>query len=121
MLLDLCERFHAQQPTDRKKLYATHEPDVQCISKGKARRRYYFGQKVGFSTTNRSKWIVGVKVSPGNPFDGHAPAATIAGVEKASIRGKVAKLKSRHLHKPREEIRRRLDAFRLQPAYAAQE
>ena len=33
-LLGLCERLHAQQKTDKKKLYSLHEPDVQCISKG---------------------------------------------------------------------------------------
>jgi IS5 family transposase len=32
-LLQLCERLHAQQPTDKKKLYSLHEPDVMCISK----------------------------------------------------------------------------------------
>jgi transposase, IS5 family len=33
-LLQLCERLHAQQPTDKKKLYSLHEPKVMCISKG---------------------------------------------------------------------------------------
>ena len=41
-LLALCERLHAQQRTDRKKLYSLHEPDVMCISKGKAHKRYEF-------------------------------------------------------------------------------
>ncbi|NQV26094.1 MAG: IS5/IS1182 family transposase, partial [Rhodopirellula sp.] len=35
-LLQLCERLHAQQRTDKKKLYSLHEPEVICISKGKA-------------------------------------------------------------------------------------
>ena len=33
------------------KIYALHEPDVDRISKGKARVRYKFGAKVGIATT----------------------------------------------------------------------
>ena len=33
------------------KLYALHEPDVDCVSKGKARKRYEFGCKVSIATT----------------------------------------------------------------------
>jgi transposase, IS5 family len=83
-LLENGERLHAQKPTDSKKLYSLHEPEVQCISKGKARQRYEFGQKVSLSTTNRGNWIVGVQVCPGNPFDGHTLASTISVVEKTT-------------------------------------
>jgi len=38
-LLGLCERLHAQERTDSKKLDSLHEPDVMCISKGKAHKR----------------------------------------------------------------------------------
>ena len=51
-LLGLCERLHKQQQHDKKKLYSLHEPDVMCISKGKAHKRYEFGQKVSVATTN---------------------------------------------------------------------
>ncbi len=33
-LLPLCDRLHAQQPTDKRKLYSLREPEVMCISKG---------------------------------------------------------------------------------------
>ena len=46
--------------TDRKKLYSLHEPEAMCISKGKAHKRYEFGQKVSVVTTKRNNWIVGV-------------------------------------------------------------
>lgn len=36
-------RLLRQKPKDRRKLYAMHEPEVDCISKGKARIRYEFG------------------------------------------------------------------------------
>lgn len=80
-LLSVCERLHAQQPTDKKKLYSLHEPDVQCISKGKAHKRYEFGQKVAVATTNLSNWIVGIKLCDGNPYDGHTLATTISCTE----------------------------------------
>ena len=80
-LLALCERLHAQQPTDKQKLYSLHEPETQCISKGKAHKRYEFGQKVSISTTNRGNWIVGAQLCEGNPYDGHTLAQALASVE----------------------------------------
>jgi IS5 family transposase len=80
-LLTLCERLHAQQPTDSNKLYSLHEPEVKCISKGKAHKRYEFGQKVSIATTNRGNWIVGAELCQGNPYDGHTLAQAIASTE----------------------------------------
>lgn len=34
------DRIRRQQPHDAHKLYSLHEPDVQCISKAKAHKRY---------------------------------------------------------------------------------
>jgi IS5 family transposase len=83
-LLQLCDRLHAQQPTDKRKLYSLHEPDVMCISKGKARQRYEFGQKVSVTTSNRGNWIVGVDLCKENPYDGHTLAQAIATVEQTT-------------------------------------
>lgn len=80
-LLTLCQRLHAQQPTDQGKLYSLHEPDVVCISKGKAHKRYEFGQKVALATSNRGNWIVGVQVCEGGPYDGHTLSSTLKKVE----------------------------------------
>ncbi len=81
-LLTLCERLHAQEKTDSRKLYSLHEPDVMCISKGKAHKRYEFGQKVSVTTTNRGNWIVGVNLCRNNPYDGHTLAQAIATTEQ---------------------------------------
>lgn len=81
-LLRLCERLHAQEKTDSKKLYSLHEPDVMCISKGKAHKRYEFGQKVSVTSTNRGNWIVGVNLCKGNPYDGHTLATAITTTEQ---------------------------------------
>jgi len=83
-LLGLCERLHAQEKTDSKKLYSLHEPEVMCISKGKAHKRCEFGQKVSVATTNRGNWIVGVDLCEGNPYDGHTLAKAVATVEKTT-------------------------------------
>lgn len=80
-LLALCERVHGQKPEDKNKLYSLHEPEVRCISKGKARMRYEFGQKALVATTNRKNWIVGAKSLPENPYDGHSLAESARHVE----------------------------------------
>ena len=80
-LLDRAERIRGQQPKDKNKLYSLHEPEVQCISKGKAHKRYEFGQKVATATTNRSNWIVASALMEGNPYDGHTLSETLTTVE----------------------------------------
>ena len=70
-LLTLADRLLKQQRHDKNKLYSIHEPDVECISKGKVHKRYDFGNKVGFVTTSLGNWLVGVKSFHGNPYDGH--------------------------------------------------
>ena len=80
-LLELAQRLINQQPQDTNKLYSLHEPEVRCISKGKAHRPYEFGQKVAIATTNRSNWILAAQMMPGNPYDGHTLAKTIQTVE----------------------------------------
>ena len=81
-LLERAERIMNQQPKDKNKLYSLHEPETQCISKGKARKRYEFGQKISVATTNRGDWILATELMEGNPYDGHTLAATMEAVER---------------------------------------
>jgi transposase, IS5 family len=83
-LLDRAERIRTQQPKDKNKLYSLHEPEVQCISKGKAHKRYEFGQKVAVATTNRSNWIVASALMEGNPYDGHTLTETLTTAERVT-------------------------------------
>ncbi len=69
--LALARRLLKQKKTDRNKLYSLHAPEVECISKGKAHKRYEFGVKASIATTNKSNFVVGGMALPGNPFDGH--------------------------------------------------
>jgi IS5 family transposase len=50
---------------------------VECISKGKAHKRYEFGCKVSLGGTSRGGWIVAAKSCAGNPYDGHTLQSTI--------------------------------------------
>ena len=78
----LTKRLLDQQRHDKKKLYALHAPEVECIAKGKAHKRYEFGVKVSIATTNRSNLVVGAISLPGNPYDGHTLGSALKQVEQ---------------------------------------
>ena len=69
--LHLAKRLLKQQRSDSNKLYSLHEPHVACISKGKAHKKYEFGNKVSLCVTNREGFILGTQGLEGNPYDGH--------------------------------------------------
>ena len=68
--LALAERLLTQERQDKNKLYSLHAPEVECISKGKAHKKYEFGVKVSVATTNRDNFVVGMFAEHGNPYDG---------------------------------------------------
>jgi len=69
--LETTQRILAQQKNDKNKLYSFHAPEVECIAKGKAHKKYEFGVKVGITVTNKSNFVLGARSFPGNPYDGH--------------------------------------------------
>jgi len=75
--LKKARRLLIQKRTDSNKLYSLHEPQVECIAKGKAHKRYEFGCKVGFVSSAKSNWILGAQAFHGNPYDGHTLAAAL--------------------------------------------
>jgi transposase, IS5 family len=80
--LPRVERLLAQQRTDKNKLYALHAPEVACIAKGKAHKKYEFGAKVAVAVTNREGLVVGMQTHPGNPYDGQTLVPALAQVER---------------------------------------
>lgn len=76
-LLQRTGRILGQRTKDKNKLYALHAPQVECISKGKARTPYEFGVKVSVATTLKEGLVVGMRSMPGNPYDGHTLAKTL--------------------------------------------
>jgi IS5 family transposase len=69
--LALAQRILEQERNSKDKIYSVHEPDVQCIAKGKAHQRYEFGSKVGFVVSAQGNWILGAQSFKKNPYDGH--------------------------------------------------
>jgi IS5 family transposase len=51
-------------------LYSLHAPEVECIAKGKAHKRYEFGCKVSVVTTCKEPWILSISAHHDNPYDG---------------------------------------------------
>ena len=76
-LLERAERIRTQKLSDKNKLYALHAPEVECISKGKARKRYEFGVKVSLAVTHLRGLMVGARSFTGNPYDAHTLAAQL--------------------------------------------
>lgn len=77
MWLERAERVRTQQPKDKKKLYALHAPEVECIGKGKARKPYEFGVKAAVVISHQTGLMVGARSFPGNPYDGHILSAAL--------------------------------------------
>lgn len=55
----------------KQRLYSLHEPQVVCITKGKARQRHEFGAKVSVVTTAAEGLVLDCQSLNGNPYDGH--------------------------------------------------
>jgi IS5 family transposase len=75
--LETAHQIYAQQRHDKNKIYSVHEPEVECIAKGKAGKPYEFGNKVSVAVSSRGGWFVGAKSFTGNPYDGHTLAAQL--------------------------------------------
>lgn len=68
-LISLFERILLQRRNSTQKIYSLHEPDVQCISKGKEHKKYEFGNKVSI-IRSMTGVILGAS-SFRNEYDGH--------------------------------------------------
>lgn len=82
--LELAQRLLKQQRQDPGKLYSIHAPEVECIAKCKAHKRYEFGCKVAMVSTSRDNWIVGIDAVHGNPYDGHTLEASLQQAKRLS-------------------------------------
>ena len=81
-ILNIARRIHEQKRGDSNKIYSVHAPEVECISKGKAHKRYEFGCKVGLVATVRGNWILGSQAFHGNQYDGKTLAPALAQAER---------------------------------------
>jgi transposase, IS5 family len=81
-LLARANRIHAQKRDDTQKFYSLHAPEVECIAKGKAHKKYEFGCKTSVATTSKSNRIVATRAHHGNPCDGATLKPTIDQIER---------------------------------------
>ena len=88
-ILSLVKRLYEQKRTDKKKVYSLHAPEVECIAKGKAHKKYEFGCKVSLVSTNGTNWIVGACACHGTPYDGHTLSEALEQVNR--LTGRAAK------------------------------
>ena len=81
-ILELVKRLHIQKREDKKKVYSLHAPEVECIAKGKTRKKYEFGCKASIVSTNGTNWIVGAEACHENPYDGHTLSDSLSQVKR---------------------------------------
>jgi len=67
--LMLYQRIINQNKQDKNKIYSTHKPFTACIAKGKAHKKYEFGNKIGIMVNPKSLVILAVQSYTGNPHD----------------------------------------------------
>lgn len=85
-LLVTGRKLLVQERNSKNKIYSVHAPEVECISKGKAHKRYEFGCKVSIAATSKGGWVVAAQAQHGNPYDGHTLASTIEQFERLTDR-----------------------------------
>lgn len=81
-----AKRIYEQKRGDKRYLYSWHAPEVECISKGKARKPYEFGCKVSLATQLKPSrgrhFILQAQAVHKNPYDGHALAGALEQLER---------------------------------------
>lgn len=65
----------------KEKIYSWHAPEVECIAKGKAHKKYEFGCKASLASTNKSNFIVAAIAHHGRPYDGHTLGAVLTQIK----------------------------------------
>jgi transposase, IS5 family len=83
-IFSLIDEILYQDRTSSNKIYSCHEPHVQCISKGKAHKKYEFGCKVSIVITHKEGLALDVSALEGNPYDGHTLKQALKKAEENS-------------------------------------
>lgn len=84
--LALIERVLGQKRHDKNKVYSLHDPEVLCIAKGKAHKKYEFGRKASVTMLRDSGVIVSAVSFKDNLYDGDTLAPALEQVR--SMTGK---------------------------------
>lgn len=79
--LELYKKVLAQKQNSTNKVYSLHEPNVYCMSKGKAHKKYEYGCKASVVLTQNTGIIVGAMTFTTNTYDGHTLTSVLNQVE----------------------------------------
>lgn len=69
--LALYKKVLEQEKHTKNKIYSLHEPEVYCMNKGKAHKKYEYGCKASVVLTQNTGIIVGAMTFKTNVYDGH--------------------------------------------------
>ena len=83
-VLTVIGRLLMQEKDDANKIYSLHEPEVECISKGKANKKYEFGCKASLVLTHKEGLLLSIQALHGKPYDGHTLKAALEGAKMNS-------------------------------------
>jgi len=89
-LFEIFDRVLDQRRNSSQKVYSIHEPDVYCIGKGKAHKKYEFGAKASIAVTKNSGIIVGAVSHPQNIHDSKTLIDVIS--QSSELRGQCPKV-----------------------------
>jgi transposase, IS5 family len=80
--LEIVDKILIQERESKNKVYSLHEPNVECISKGKAHKKYEFGCKASIVLTHKECFILNSNAFHNNPYDGHTLKEVLDDSEK---------------------------------------
>jgi IS5 family transposase len=100
--LELYRRVLAQQRHDKEKIYSLHEPHVKCFGKGKAHKKYEFGNKVALVVGAHSGIITAAESFEENLYDGRTLPAVLDQAEANMGRRPEVALVDRGFRGPRQ-------------------
>ena len=80
--IEIFKRVLYQKREDKNKIYSIHEPHTECISKGKAHKKYEFGNKVSIIIGKTKGVILGALSMSKNDYDGHTLPKAIEQFQK---------------------------------------
>ncbi len=100
-LIAIFEKILSQKRNSPQKIYSIHEPEVQCISKGKEHRKYEFGNKV--SIIRSATGLILGATSFRNEYDGHTIEKSLEQVERLTHR-KIRRLAGDRGYRGQKEV-----------------
>ena len=80
--LKIFNQVLSQEKNSKNKIYSLHEPEVYCMSKGKAHKKYEFGCKGSIVLGQKTGIILGAMTFKTNVYDGHTLADVLDQVEQ---------------------------------------